>query len=61
MDLARCTWCGHVYDPVCGDPARGVAPGTLFDDLPEDWCCPDCRAPKADFVAVDRQADIAPR
>ncbi len=53
MKKYRCAWCGHVYDPTEGDPARGIAPGTAFEALPGDWCCPDCRAPKADFVAVD--------
>ena len=46
----RCAWCGYVYDPAQGDPARGIASGTPFAQLPDDWCCPDCRAPKADFV-----------
>jgi rubredoxin len=49
----RCTWCGYVYDAAAGDPARGVAPGTPFDALPETWCCPDCRAPQADFVLAE--------
>ena len=45
----RCTICSHVYDPREGDPDSGIAPGTLFEDLPEDWYCPDCGATKADF------------
>ena len=47
----RCKWCGHVYDPALGDPAHGAPAGTPFERLPADWVCPDCRAPKADFVA----------
>lgn len=45
----RCIICSHVYDPEEGDPASGIAPGTAFEDLPADWSCPDCGAPKADF------------
>ncbi|MBZ4647800.1 MAG: Rubredoxin, partial [Desulfomicrobiaceae bacterium] len=33
-----------------GDPDSGIAPGTAFEDLPEDWECPVCGASKADFV-----------
>jgi len=33
-----------VYDPAQGDPENGIAPGTAFEDLPEDWVCPDCSA-----------------
>ena len=32
--------CGYVYDPELGDPDNGIAPGTPFEDLPEDWTCP---------------------
>ena len=45
----RCTICGHIYDPVEGDPEAGIAPGTAFDDIPDTWSCPDCGATKADF------------
>ena len=38
-----CSICGYVYDPAVGDPDRGIAPGTAFADLPEDWRCPRCR------------------
>lgn len=49
MDRYVCTVCGYVYDPAKGDPDNGVAPGTAFEDLPEDWVCPVCGAPKEDF------------
>ncbi|SKA80020.1 rubredoxin [Desulfobaculum bizertense] len=49
MDNYVCTLCGYVYDPEQGDPDNGVAPGTSFDDLPDDWVCPICGAPKTDF------------
>ncbi|MCB9498524.1 MAG: rubredoxin [Bacillales bacterium] len=44
-----CQVCGFVYDEEQGDPANGIAPGTKFEDLPEDWTCPVCGAPKAKF------------
>ena len=34
--------CGYVYDPALGDPENGVAPGTAWEDVPEDWVCPTC-------------------
>ena len=37
---------GHIYDPRVGDPARRIPPGTPFEDLPDDWYCPDCGAAK---------------
>ncbi|MGI6359064.1 MAG: rubredoxin [Bacillota bacterium] len=45
-----CTICGYVYDPAEGDPSNGVKPGTAFEQLPEDWVCPLCGAPKSMFV-----------
>jgi rubredoxin len=45
--------CGYIYDPSEGDYENGVAPGTAFADLPEDWVCPKCGAEKEYFYAVD--------
>nr|WP_305883145.1 rubredoxin [Pseudomonas sp. Irchel s3f7] len=45
----RCTVCGYEYDPALGDPENGIPPGTPWNDLPEDWLCPDCQMPKEDF------------
>ena len=53
MDRYRCKWCGYIYDPTKGEAARTTAPGTAFEDLPGDWCCPECRAPLADFEKVE--------
>jgi rubredoxin len=39
-----CNVCGYVYNPAKGDPENGVAHGTPFDELPEDWVCPVCSA-----------------
>ena len=49
MDKYVCTVCGYVYDPEKGDPDNGVAPGTRFEDVPEDWVCPVCGAGKKSF------------
>ena len=45
----RCTVCDHVYDEAEGDPDNGVAAGTKWEDLPEDWVCPVCGAGKDEF------------
>ena len=37
-----CTACEWVYDPAVGDPDGGIAPGTPFEDIPDDWVCPIC-------------------
>ena len=37
-----CTVCGYVYDEADGDPDHGVAAGTAFTSLPDDWVCPVC-------------------
>ena len=47
--MYRCLTCSHVYDPAEGDPDGGIAPGTPFADIPDDWVCPECGATKADF------------
>jgi flavin reductase (DIM6/NTAB) family NADH-FMN oxidoreductase RutF/rubredoxin len=44
-----CTVCGYVYDPAVGDPDSGIAAGTAFEDLPDDWVCPVCGAAKDAF------------
>ena len=51
-DKYECTVCGHIYDPAEGDPDSGIAPGTRFEDLPDNWTCPVCGAEKADFVRI---------
>lgn len=50
MERWVCQVCGYVYDPAKGDPDSGVAPGTKFEDLPDDWTCPICGAQKSDFA-----------
>jgi rubrerythrin len=45
-----CKQCSVIYDPVLGDPDSGIAPGTAFEDIPEDWHCPICGATKKLFT-----------
>ena len=45
-----CKQCSMIYDPVAGDPDSGIAPGTPFEAIPDDWECPICGARKASFV-----------
>lgn len=52
MKTYRCTVCGHLYDEAIGDPGQGVAPGTRWEAVPEDWVCPECGASKKAFKCV---------
>lgn len=47
-----CTACEWVYDPTVGAPEGGIAPGTPFEDIPEDWVCPVCGLGKDAFEEV---------
>ncbi len=49
MKKYRCSVCAYIYDPDTGDPDEGIDPGTSFDDIPDDWVCPDCGADKSFF------------
>lgn len=49
MQKYICTVCGYIYDPEMGDPDSGIAPGTAFEDIPDDWVCPVCFVGKEDF------------
>jgi len=53
MEKWQCIVCGYVYDPAQGDPDNDVAPGTSFEQIPEEWVCPDCGAPKDQFEKMD--------
>ena len=53
MKKYECDRCGYIYDPQKGDPEHGIAPGTPFEDLPQDWECPDCGAPKEEFSQLE--------
>ncbi|MCA8837784.1 MAG: rubredoxin [Gammaproteobacteria bacterium] len=49
MKKYMCLICGWVYDEEKGDPEEGIAPGTKWADIPDNWTCPECGACKDDF------------
>jgi rubredoxin len=49
LDRHECSSCGYVYLPAKGDEKSGIAPNTLFDELPESWRCPVCSATQRRF------------
>ncbi|MBD8513583.1 FAD-dependent oxidoreductase [Photobacterium sp. CAU 1568] len=52
-----CIICGLIYDEAEGWPADGIAPGTAWEDVPDDWLCPDCLVSKADFEMIEISSD----
>ena len=62
MKKYRCVVCGWIYDPEIGDPDSGIAPGTPFEQIPDDWTCPVCGVTKADFEPLeDEKIKITPK
>ena len=55
MKKYKCNVCEWVYDPAIGDPESGIAPGTAFEDLPEDWVCPVGGEGKGDSGKVNKK------
>ena len=56
-----CSICGFIYDESTGNPETGIAPGTKWEDVPEDWACPLCGATKSDFQEeTESDVTIAP-
>lgn len=54
MSRFICPSCEYVYDEERGDPREGWPPGTPFDHIDPDWCCPDCGVrEQQDFVPLD--------
>jgi rubredoxin len=53
MAKYECSRCGWVYEPEIGDPVGGIAPGTPFEELPDDWTCPICGVQKGMFKLVE--------
>jgi rubredoxin len=45
-----CDICDYIYSPATGRPEDGLAPGTAWEDIPDDWVCPECGAPKSLFT-----------
>ncbi len=53
MSKYECIVCGLIYDEKLGWPDDGIAPGTRWEDVPEDWLCPDCGVGKEDFELLE--------
>lgn len=53
MAKYQCMICGYIYDEDEGCEADGIAPGTKWQDIPEDWYCPDCGVTKSDFELME--------
>ncbi len=49
----ECDICGFIYDEELGLPDEDIAPGTKWDDIPDDWQCPECSVGKSDFDMVE--------
>jgi rubredoxin-NAD+ reductase len=48
-----CEVCNWIYDEELGNPDNGIAPGTKFEDLPDDFECPLCFVGKEEFSKLD--------
>lgn len=48
-----CLICGYIYDERLGDPDEGIPAGTKWEDIPDDWMCPDCGVGKNEFEMVE--------
>lgn len=48
-----CLNCGWIYEEEIGDPPGGIPAGTAWEDIPDDWKCPDCGAAKSEFDMVE--------
>lgn len=53
MKAYMCVVCGFIYEEEKGLPAEGIAPGTPWGDIPDDWVCPECGAAKDDFEMIE--------
>ena len=53
MKKYKCLMCGYIYDPAVGDSDSDIKAGTAFDDLPDDWVCPDCGVGKDEFEPIE--------
>lgn len=49
----QCSICGHIYDEAEGDMDSDLPPGTRWEDIPDDWRCPECGTEKSDFERMD--------
>ena len=49
----QCFYCGFIYDQAVGMPDADIAPGAAWDDIPDDFICPDCGAAKSEFLMLE--------
>ena len=49
----QCFFCAEIYDEALGMPDDGIAPGTAWEEVPDDWVCPGCGAMKSDFYLME--------
>ena len=59
MKTWLCVVCGLIYDEAAGWPEDGIAPGTRWEDVPDDWVCPECKVGKSDFEMLDITPAVA--
>lgn len=62
MKQYRCSVCGYIYEEAKGIPDQGIAPGTKWEDIPDDFVCPECGASKDEFELIqnNRQTQKQP-
>ncbi len=53
MKRYMCLLCGYIYDEALGWPEEGIPAGTIWDNVPPNWQCPECGASKYDFEMVE--------
>ncbi|MCW8945211.1 MAG: rubredoxin [Sedimenticola sp.] len=53
MKKYKCIVCDFIYDEAAGIPDEGIPAGTKWEDIPDDWECPDCGTTKDDFEMVE--------
>ena len=61
MSKYVCNVCGYIYDEIAGDIDSGIAPGTKWEDVPDDWVCPICGAGKSEFEEQSEKSPAAPQ
>lgn len=60
MRQYKCSVCGYIYDESAGIPGKGIAPGTKWAELPDDFTCPICKAPKSVFMPLEEPSSASP-
>ena len=53
MKKYQCLTCGLIYDESLGLPDEGIAAGTKWEDIPDDWVCPECATAKTEFEMLE--------